>query len=215
VVIVHQPDYGHAWVNLGYAGFVGTVTAMNEAGISIGEMGGDGYGQWDGKPMAHLLREVMEKASTLDEAIAILRDSPRTCQYYYVVSDGKTRKAVGISANPRQFITINPGEFHPLLPHPQPDTIILSAGDRYETLSSRIRDGLGRFDADSARALMEPPVCMSSNIQSVLFEPDTLDLWVANADGQHVASQARYTHYNLKQLLASQPPKGAKLGFEF
>jgi hypothetical protein len=30
VVMVYQPDYGNAWVNLGYAGFIGSVTAMNE-----------------------------------------------------------------------------------------------------------------------------------------------------------------------------------------
>lgn len=40
VVIVHQPDGGRTWVNVSYAGFVGSVTAMNEKHISIGEMGG-------------------------------------------------------------------------------------------------------------------------------------------------------------------------------
>jgi isopenicillin-N N-acyltransferase like protein len=215
VVIVHQPDYGNAWVNISYAGFVGTVTAMNDKGISVGEMGGEGYGDWDGKPMAHLLREVMEKADTLDDAIKILRDSPRTCQYYYVISDGKTHTAVGVSANPRELITIKPGEYNPLLPHPQPDTVMLSAGQRYQTLSTRVREGLGTFDADSARALMDPPVCMDSNIQSVLFEPDTLDFWVANADAKHVASQTRYTHYNLKDLLSGPPGKDNTKSFDF
>ena len=57
---------------------------------------------------------------------------------------------------------------------------------------------------------MDPPVCMKSNIQSVLFEPDTLDFWVANADGRNVASETRYTHYNLKSLLKSEPPKQEK-----
>jgi hypothetical protein len=32
--------------------------------------------------------------------------------------------------------------------------------------------------------------------------PDTLELWVANADGENVASHTRFTHYNLKDLLA-------------
>ncbi|HET6248893.1 MAG TPA: C45 family peptidase [Tepidisphaeraceae bacterium] len=201
VTIVHQPDYGHAWINISYAGFVGSVTAMNDQGISIGEMGGGGYGNWDGKPMAHLVREVMEKASTLDEAVKIMRDSPRTCQYYYVIADGKTHDAVGVSANPKEFVTIKPGEFHPLLPRPEPDTVLLSAGKRYETLTARVKENYGHFDAESARKLMDPPVCMNSNIQSVLFEPDTLDLWVANADGEHVASLTRYTHYNLRELL--------------
>ncbi|HSU69484.1 MAG TPA: C45 family autoproteolytic acyltransferase/hydrolase, partial [Tepidisphaeraceae bacterium] len=29
VVVVCQPDYGNSWVNLGYSGFIGSVTAMN------------------------------------------------------------------------------------------------------------------------------------------------------------------------------------------
>lgn len=207
VVMVYQPDYGNAWVNLGYAGFVGSVTAMNEKGISIGEMGGGGYGQWDGKPMAELMREVMEKSNTLDDAIRIMRNGPRTCHYYYVISDGKSKQAVGIDATPTQFRVLPAGTAAPELPHAFDDSVLMSAGSRYEELCNRVKSNYGSFDADSARELMTRPVCMGSNIQSVLFEPDTLDFWVANADSQHVASAARYTHYNLRELLNSQPPK--------
>lgn len=209
VVIVYQPNYGNAWVNLGYAGFIGSVTAMNEKGISIGEMGGGGYGDWDGKPMAELLREVMEKSNTLDDAVRIMRQGPRTCHYYYVISDGKTKQAVGISATPTEFQVVHPGQAVPELPHPFADTVLLSAGDRYEALCARVKSGYGVFNADSARELMSRPVCMTSNIQSVLFEPDTLDFWVANADSSHVASATRFTHYNLHELLKSEPPRPA------
>src|SRR5256885_6998318 len=96
-----RPDGGRtAWVNVGYAGFVGSVTAMNEKGISVGEMGGRGYGAWDGKPMAQLIREVMERASTLDQAVEIMRKGPRTCEYYYVIADRNAKTAVGIGATP-------------------------------------------------------------------------------------------------------------------
>jgi hypothetical protein len=206
VVMVYQPDYGNAWVNLGYAGFIGSVTAMNEKGISIGEMGGGGYGAWDGKPMAELMREVMEKANTLEDAVRIMRDSPRTCHYYYVVSDGKTREAVGIAATPGEFLVVHPGQSVPQLPHAFEDAVLLSAGNRYEELCNRVKSNYGAFDAESARELMSRPVCMTSNIQSVLFEPDTLDFWVANADSKNVASATRFTHYNLRELLKSQPP---------
>lgn len=214
VVMVYQPDYGHAWVNLGYAGFVGSVTAMNEKGISIGEMGGAGYGDWDGKPMAELVREVMEKADTLDDAIRIMRTGPRTCHYYYVISDGKSKRAVGIDATPTQFRVLPAGVAVAELPHAFDDAVLMSAGDRYEALCERVKAHYGSFDAPTARDLMTRPVCMTSNIQSVLFEPDTLDFWVANADAHHVASAARYTHYNLRDLLESQPPKTAP-PFEF
>ena len=212
VVIIHQPDVGHAWANISYAGFVGSVTAMNAKHISIGEMGGRGEGQWDGKPMAQLLREVMEKASTLDEAVEIMRRGPRTCEYYYVIADGKTRRAVGIAATPTKFEVVQPNQAHPQLPHPIKDAVLMSAGDRYEELARRVKGGFGRLDADGARNLMTRPVCMTSNIHSVLFAPDTLDFWVANADGKNVASHTRYTHYNLAKLLASAPARPDEAG---
>jgi hypothetical protein len=205
VVIVSQPDQGHAWVNVSYAGFTGSVTAMNDAKISIGEMGGRGEGNWDGKPMAQLVREVMEKADTLDEAVEIMRSSRRTCEYYYVIADGKAKRAVGIKATPEIFEVVGPGEAHPQLDSPVKDAVLLSAGDRYVELVRRVKAGYGRFDATAASDLMTRPVCMTSNIHSVLFRPDTLDFWVANTDGKNPASHCRYTHYNLAELIASEP----------
>jgi hypothetical protein len=201
VVIVSKPDQRNAWVNVSYAGFVGSVTGMNEKHLSIGEMGGRGEGNWDGKPMAQLVREVMEKANTLDEAVAIMRKGPRTCEYYYVIADGKTKTAVGIAATPDTFDLVRPGQGHPRLPHPIQDAVLLSAGDRYEELARRVKQGYGKFDADSARELMTRPVCMNSNIHSVLFDPETLDFWVANADSKNPASHTRFTKYNLVTLL--------------
>jgi hypothetical protein len=211
VVIVHRPDVGHAWANVSYAGFVGTVTAMNDQHISIGEMGGRGEGQWDGKPMAQLLREVMESATNLEEAVAILRKGPRTCEYYYVIADGKTGKAVGIAATPTTFEVVEPGAVHERLPHAVPNAVLLSAGDRYEELVRRVKAQHGKFDAASARDLMTRPVCMKSNIHSVLFAPDTLDFWVANSDGEVPAAHCRYFQYNLKELLRPEAvPVGGK-----
>jgi len=205
VVMVFQPEKGNAWVNIGYAGFVGSVTAMNEKHVAIGEMGGRGEGHWDGKPMAQLMREVMERANTIDEALDIMRRGPRTCEYYYVISDAKTKRAAGIAATPDKFETIWPGQAHPQLPHAIKDAVLMSAGDRYEKLVERVKAKYGHIDSAAARELMTRPVCMKSNIHSVLFEPDTLDFWVANADGKNVASHTRYTRYNLGELLKGPP----------
>ncbi len=201
VIMVVKPDRGHAWVNVSYAGFLGSVTAMNEKQIAIGEMGGRGEGNWDGKPMAQLVREVMENAATLDEAVEIMRKGPRTCQYYYVISHAKSKKAIGIAATPDKFETIRPNQAHPLLPHAIPDAVLMSAGDRYEELARRVQEGFGKFDDQSARDLMRRPVAMASNLHCALFAPDTLDFWVANADSKNVAAHTRYTHYNLRELL--------------
>ena len=207
VVIVNKPDQGNAWVNISYAGFIGSVTAMNEKHLSIGEMGGRGEGNWDGKPMAQLVREVMEKANTLDEAVALMRKGPRTCEYYYVIADAKTKTAVGIAATPTVFEVVKPGQADARLPHPVEDAVLLSAGDRYEELVKRVKAKYGRFTPESAREIMTRPVCMNSNIHSVLFEPETLDFWVANADSKNPAAHTRYTRYNLAELLKKPAPE--------
>jgi outer membrane lipoprotein-sorting protein len=205
LVMVFQPDRGNAWVNVGYAGFIGSVTAMNEKHVAMGEMGGKGQGHWDGKPMAELVREVMENANTLDEAVAIMRKGPRTCEYYFVISDAKSNRAVGIAATSDKFETIDAGQSHALLPHAVPDAVLMSAGDRYEELTRRVQANYGKLDAQGCRDLMKRPVCMTSNLHCALFEPASLDFWVANADSQSVAAHTRFTHYNLGAIL--QPEK--------
>ena len=59
-----MPAGHNAWVSLGYAGIIGTVTAMNDKGVAIGEKGegNAGEGDWDGMPMTFLLRDIMERA---------------------------------------------------------------------------------------------------------------------------------------------------------
>ncbi len=205
VLVVAEPEGMIPFVNVTYAGFVGSVTGMNAEKISIGEMGGGGLGHWDGVPMAFLVRMALEEAHTLDEAVAAFRDQPRTCQYFYVVADGNSKRAVGLEASWDAFKVVKMGEAEPRLPHAVPDSVLLSIGSRYEELARRVKAGLGTFDAESARALMERPVAMKSNLHSVLFETSTTRFWVANAspDGQPASGQP-YHAFQLSELLTHQ-----------
>jgi hypothetical protein len=202
VIVVAEPENGIPFVNVTYAGFLGSVTGMNARHISIGEMGGGGLGHWEGVPMTWLVREVLETANTLDEAVAVFRDNPRTCQYFYVIADGKDNRAVGMEASWNKFELVQPGEKHPMLPSPSPDTVLLSAGERYGELAHRVAQGHGRFDAASAIRLMDRPVAMQSNLHNVLFEPASTRFWVANAgpDGQPAAERT-YHPFQLSSLL--------------
>jgi isopenicillin-N N-acyltransferase like protein len=206
VIIVAEPDGRIPFVNVAYAGFVGSVTGMNAEHVSIGEMGGRGLGHWQGVPMSLLVREVLETGSDLEKAIAVFRESPRTCEYFYVVADAKTNEAVGMEASWDEFTLVKPGTRHPLLPTPVKDCVLLSAGDRYKELVRRAKVGRGSFTAKEALKLMERPVAMKSNLHNVLFEPETTRFWVANAskDRQPAADQP-YHPFQLTELLARRP----------
>jgi hypothetical protein len=210
VLTVAEPEGRIPFVNVTYAGFVGSVTGMNARGVSVGEMGGRGLGHWAGVPMALLVRMALEEAEDLDAAVAVFRDHPRTCEYYYVIADGKTGKAVGMEASWATFGVVGMGETHLRLPHAVADAVLLSAGDRYEELVRRVRACHGQFDADSARALMDRPVAMKSNLHSVLFEPKSTRLWVAHAskDGAPASTQP-YHAFRLTDLLGHAPDPSA------
>ncbi|HBP21978.1 MAG TPA: peptidase C45 [Planctomycetes bacterium] len=110
LIIKHYPEGYQPWINVGFAGFIGTVTGMNAAKVSIGEMGGEGLGYWDGMPMPMLMRDALERAKTAKEAVEIFRTTKRTCEYYYVFSDGKTKEAYGAWTTPKHFEVVKPGE---------------------------------------------------------------------------------------------------------
>ncbi len=215
VLVVAEPDIGIPFVNVTYAGFIGSVTAMNAKHVSIGEMGGAGLGHWSGMPMAVLMREVIQTASDLDQALAIFRNNPRTCVYYYVIADGKTNRAVGVAANWEKMVTVQPGEVHPLLPHPVTDAVLLSVGDRYEKLVERTKRQHGKIDVSAAMRLMDRPVAMSSNLHNVLFEPASTKFWVAQASmDRKPAAEQPYRAFQLTELLQRKPdPNAARIPF--
>jgi hypothetical protein len=109
VLMIISPTGGRTLMNVSYAGFLGSVTGMNDARITIGEMGGGGQGYYDGMPMSFLIRDALERATSLYDAVPIFRDTPRTCEYYYVISDAKIPDARGVYSTPARITFIMPG----------------------------------------------------------------------------------------------------------
>lgn len=212
VLIVAEPDQGFPFVNVSYSGFIGSVSGMNVKHISIGEMGGGGLMHWDGVPMAVLMRQVLETADSVEKGVAVFRDQPRTCEYYYVIADGVRNKAVALEACWDRFTMLKPGEQHALLPTPVENCVLLSAGDRYTELVKRAKANAGKFDRESARDLMACGVAMkNSNLHNVLFEPESTKLWVANASpDKKPAADQPYHEFQLSELLTRKPSVEAK-----
>lgn len=209
VLMVVKPEGFNAFVNVGYCGFIGSVTGMNEKHLAFGEMGGRGEGLWDGMPMAFLMRKAMEQADTLQQAIAIFRDTPRTCEYYYVISDSKIPDARGLACWPDRLEEVKPGQYHPRLTEPIEDTVLLSEGQRYRHLVALVKEKYGRIDVENALKLMDRPVAMNSCLHRVLFEPATLTLWVSNAapasQPNYQAHHQPYYRFDFKHLLNLKP----------
>ena len=132
-------------------------------------------------------------------------NSPRTCEYYYVFADGKTNRAVGVSATPDSIQFVQPGQAHELLGPGIADAVVLSAGSRLEILRDRVTQRYGQIDANVAQWLMSRPVAMQSNLHNVLFVPADGVLYVANASHDKPAAERPYVRLELKELLKTLP----------
>jgi hypothetical protein len=132
-----------------------------------------------------------------------------------VLSDSKTKSMAGVASwakslarerGTEDLLIIKPGATHPLLPHSVPDAVLMSAGGRYERLVERVRAHYGKITPEVAWKIMGEGVAMTSALHIVLFQPETLDLWVAEAS---LDAQPAYTQpvskLNLRALLESEP----------
>lgn len=200
VLQVFEPQEGIPWMSVGYAGFLGTVTAMNLKGLAIGEMGGRGEGDWDGMPMTIMLREIAERCESVEQAVELMRNVPRTCEYYYVLSDAQ-RNMVGVYATPEKVQVLQPGEQDERLPTVPQDTVMFSAGTRAKTLSKRLHEQYGKITPEVMIEIIKRPVAMRSNLHNAIFMPETLDMWFADAGSKTPACDEPYVKVNLRELL--------------
>lgn len=89
------PDY----VNIGYAGFSGILSGINEEGISVGQIGATSSDETlEGVPMPFLLRRILESSRSLEDAQIIFKRSNLTRGYNYVIADAEAREAMVVEA---------------------------------------------------------------------------------------------------------------------
>jgi len=198
VIFICVPDGRTPFVSVGFAGFIGCITATNAKRITLGVLSqGGGAGQWEGVPMAFLVRRVLEEAGSLDDAHEVILGSPRTCEYFYVISDANNRRAAVTRCTGDEFETIGLGESHPHQPKPIADTVMIALPKARRALGKRVRAHYGGIGPGIARDLMARPVAGESNMHCVLFAPERLALWVAVREAPEMTKrpQACYQPY--------------------
>jgi isopenicillin-N N-acyltransferase-like protein len=204
---VVKPKQGLAYVNVGWTGFLGAVSGMNEAGITLGEMGyGDPEGETlRGTPMIFLLREILSKAESLNDVRKILREAPGNNSYVFLMSDGKTKEASMFIKDKDRFLEFKPGQDVTEENQTLPGVSNIVYGGHY---LDRLTDNMRAYNGEISRELLIdtiiPRLALKGNFHNVIYQPEDLKLWVANGRGKDApAYQQPYTYFDFKQALAS------------
>lgn len=99
-VIVYHPSEGkgHPFANVGFIGWIGSITGMSSQQMAISEIGvaypDESFGKMSraGVPFVFLLRDILQYDKSLTEALTRMKTATRTCDLILGVGDGKTDK---------------------------------------------------------------------------------------------------------------------------
>jgi hypothetical protein len=186
-VFVVRPAGKHAFINIGWAGFIGVLTGVNDARVSIGQVGAETVdATFRGEPMVFLMRRVLEEADSLEEATAIIRNARRTVGVNYVIADATTRSGVVLETTHRDlgiFGADDSAEHAVSYARPMPDAVF-----RADTaMDPGIRDRQIASHGDPRRPGLEPPTGSAYDVR-YLGQAAGLQTYVGRLDP--IAAQA-------------------------
>lgn len=192
-IIVYSPEGGNSFVSVGWVGFIGAVTGINDKKIALSEIG-DNYGDeketLHGEPFVFLARRLLEEANSLSEGIDIIKNAKRTCSYLYCLGDGKIPSAVALMTCKDFCYIFDPKS----LPNRHlEDVVYFSMGadsewneKMYEILKAKwgsIDQSVGMYDVMRKGG--------TGNLHAVHFNVTNLRMWFANAG---VDASPAYSH---------------------
>jgi len=206
-ITVVRPDGGIPYANVGWTGFLGAVSGMNEAGITLGEMGyGDPEGETlRGMPMVFLLREVLSKAESLNDVRKILKEAKGNNSYVFLMTDGKRNEASMFIKDKDRFLEFKPGQDVDEKGQTLPGIKNIVYGGHYlDRMTKDLNESKGMITPEKLMKDIIPNLAMPGNFHNVVYRPEDLQLWVSNAkgEGQPAYSQP-YTFFDLRKELAT------------
>ncbi len=182
-LVVCEPEGQTPFVNIGWLGFVGCISGMNTEHIALSEIGdhfSDDVESLEGTPMPFLLRRVLEEATTLDEALTIIEEAPRTSSFLYCVSDAKIPDARGLRTC-ADFCEIYDPEAYEDLALPQYVAWSMGCESEWDRkLFEKMKPLIGEIDEQTGMETVMRGMG-TGNLHAVHYDVTDLTFWVANA----------------------------------
>jgi hypothetical protein len=230
-VMFYEPEDGYNFTNIGSAGLIKCNSCMNEKGLCLG-----GHFLFlndvrpDGVCFTFFELEIMRKAATIDEAVAMIKNNPRAGGFAFTLADGESGEAavvevcagaVGVrraengvvwETNMATTEEIEPVDvFHRngigKNPFARFERMRMLVDERAGVITPAVAASFMGDHMDMCSDSMRPVggvISQLTNVTSAVFTPADFNFWVA--DGLSPVCNNTYVGFNLMRELADDAP---------
>ncbi len=219
-IVVYRPTDGQSHVSVTVAGYVGSNTGMNAAGVVLGEKGEspkqDRPFDLDGTHFATLFRRVLYDAKDLSQALTMIREARLIKRYYFYVSGphqgGQAGRKIKVTSpdKVRLHVWSDNDPADELAPKVIPQAVYYTMNN---TLAHQhLTANWGLYDARKMIDLSRQLASRKGNLLNVIYDPAAKVIWVAYAEGDEHAFRRPYVRVPLAPFFDREKvPPGAVL----
>ncbi len=227
IVSFYKPQAGHSFVSITWGGFTGVVSGMNSAGLTVTiNAARSDIPIGAATPVSLVAREVLQYAATLNEAITIARRRKMFVSESIMVGSAKDGKAIIIEKTPDELAIYDPAQdaiqctnhYQSKAFEKQEQNITQIARSaslyRYQRLQQLLTNAYPLTPQKMAAVLRDRRGINGVNIgegnekavnqmiahHSIIFQPDSLLMWVSTAPWQ----MGEYVCYDLRKVLSGK-----------
>jgi len=224
-ITVHHPTDGdgHAFVNIGFSGFVGAITGISSSKLAISEIGvafpDESFGSQSriGVPFIFILHDILAYDNSLSDAINRMENSRRTCDLILGVGDGNLMQMRGFEYS---YSVVNVFDDKNMMPynetwHPRIQDTVYWGMDWIcpafnMALGQQIKKYWGQITAELAIRYISP-IEQSGDNHLVYYDLKDMLFYLSFASPNGVGGPApaydrQFTKFNATALFAELPP---------
>jgi isopenicillin-N N-acyltransferase-like protein len=205
-VVIYIPKDGIPHLNPSFAGSIGCHTGMNDAGITLTEIGDasarDKPYDLHGLHFMMMFRDILYSAHTLDQAVQMIQQTKRIKKYHFFVGDGKIPAAVKMKAWAPDLVIWKDNDPKDELAPDVFQNIVYHAEGRDPTARGHLSEyGRGRYDMDAVIQLSKAVGTLGGNLMNAAYDATAREAWLSYAYKDECAYRRPYVQVRLSDFV--------------